>query len=276
MGGASSCAFTNERPLTSDLLTTDPPTTNPPTTNPPTTDQSHRLTPGMTWQWQLSGSIDISIDAAMYDIDLFDTPISTVDQLHADGRTVICYFSAGSWENWRPDANQFPHRVKGHDLEGWPGEQWLDIRQRDLLAPLMQARLALALQKGCDGVEPDNVDAYINDSGFPLTFDEQINYNIWLSNEAHKRGLLILLKNDLDQVEKLLPYVDGALNEQCFEYDECDKLILFVKSGKAVFGVEYTLETAEEMAEFCSQAIAWNFSWLKKNETLDAWRQPCG
>lgn len=41
----------------------------------------------------------------------------------------------------------------------------------------MQARLDLAVQKGCDGVEPDNVDGYQNNSGFPLTAQDQLAYN---------------------------------------------------------------------------------------------------
>lgn len=53
---------------------------------------------------------------------------------------MICYFSAGSWEDWRPDAGQFPDSVKGNNLEDWPGEKWLDIRQIDVLAPIMGAR----------------------------------------------------------------------------------------------------------------------------------------
>src|SRR5262245_15557289 len=51
--------------------------------------------PGTSWQWQLQGTIDTSYNVEMYDIDLFDVPQSTIDGLHAAGRRVICYFSAG-------------------------------------------------------------------------------------------------------------------------------------------------------------------------------------
>jgi hypothetical protein len=44
------------------------------------------------------------------------------------GRKVICYFSAGSYENWRSDKNDFPSDVLGNKLEHWEGEKWLDIR----------------------------------------------------------------------------------------------------------------------------------------------------
>jgi hypothetical protein len=227
--------------------------------------------PGTSWQWQLSGQIDTSLDVQMYDIDLFDAPQDTIDQLHADGRVVICYFSAGSWEDWRADADDFPPEVLGNDLDGWEGEKWLDIRQLEVLGPIMAARLDLAAQKDCDGVEPDNVDGYTNDTGFPLTGQDQLNYNIWLSEQAHARGLSIGLKNDLDQIGALLPYFDWALNEECFTYTECDLLTPFVQANKAVFGVEYELESSQ----FCPQANALNFDFLKKNWGLDAWRESC-
>ena len=65
----------------------------------------------------------------MYDIDLFDNDVAAVAALHAQGSVVICYISVGSWEDWRPDAGQFPSEVLGNDYEGWPGEKWLDIRR---------------------------------------------------------------------------------------------------------------------------------------------------
>jgi hypothetical protein len=43
----------------------------------------------------------------MYDVDLFDVPNATIDKLHNDGRVVVCYFSAGSFENWRGDWANF-------------------------------------------------------------------------------------------------------------------------------------------------------------------------
>jgi len=61
-----------------------------------------------TWQWQLTGDLNLSYDVDIYDIDLFDTPKETIAELHNANRKVICYFSAGSYENWRPDKNKFP------------------------------------------------------------------------------------------------------------------------------------------------------------------------
>ncbi len=203
----------------------------------------------------------MSIPAAVYIIDGGENPRSTVDTLHARGRHVVCYISAGSWEKDRPDADQFPAQVLGNTLEDWPDEKWLDIRRLDLLAPIIMARLDTCKQKGFDGIEPDNIDGYANESGFPLTYSDQITYNRWLAQEAHRRGLSIALKNDGDQAADLWLDFDFAINEQCFEYNECGYLTTyFVNKGKAAFQVEYTLSKNE----FCPRANALNFNSLKK------------
>ncbi|MGB8252431.1 MAG: endo alpha-1,4 polygalactosaminidase, partial [Anaerolineaceae bacterium] len=156
-------------------------------------------TPGLTWQWHLSDPpVDTGVDAQVYDIDLFDNESSVIQELHGQGRKVICYISVGSWEDWRPDADQFPVEVLGNDYEGWPGEKWLDIRRIDLLAPIMRARLDLCKARGFDGVEPDNIEIYDNDTGFPLTYTDQLTYARWLADEAHSRGLAIGIKNAPD------------------------------------------------------------------------------
>jgi len=191
-----------------------------------------------SWQWQLTGDIDISYDAKLYDIDLFDTDPSVIQKLHEEGKKVICYFSAGSYEEWREDASLFLESTLGNELDGWEGERWLDIRD-ETLHVIMRSRLDLAKAKGCDGVEPDNVDGYTNSTGFPLGSEDQLEYNKFLAKEAHIRGLAIGLKNDLKQIEELEPFFDFALNEQCHFYDECSYLEAFLDANKAVFNAEY-------------------------------------
>lgn len=223
-----------------------------------------------TWQWQLTGAVDQSVDAKLFNIDLFDNSQTLITSLKTKGKTVICYFSAGSYENWRIDANSFPVSVLGSQLDGWPGEKWLDIKQISLLSPIITARMDLAKSKGCDGLEPDNVDGYRNNSGFDLTAAEQITYNKFLATEAHKRGLLIGLKNDIDQITALEPFF-FAVNEQCFEYSECDTYQPFLQAGKAVFNVEYNLN----VGQFCSQANTLGIMAMKKKIDLDASRTVC-
>ncbi|WP_144019023.1 endo alpha-1,4 polygalactosaminidase [Demequina sp. NBRC 110056] len=225
----------------------------------------------MTWQWQLSGRLDTSLDVQVYDVDLYDTSANQVKQMQAQGKHVICYLSAGSYESYRPDAGQFPESVLGRTLSGWPDERWLDVRQLDVLLPIMEARMDLCAQKGFDGVEPDNVDGYQNNSGFNLTAKDQATYNRAIARLAHERGLAVGLKNDLDQVAALEPYFDFAVNEQCAEYDECGMLTPFIKAGKPVLHVEYDLP----VSSFCPTTTALGFSSMKKNLDLDAARTPC-
>jgi hypothetical protein len=195
-------------------------------------------TPGQTWQYQLQGSINTSVNADVFDIDGEDTPAYVVSNLHAQGKVAICYFSAGSWENWRSDAAAFPATVKGR-TNGWPGEKWLDIRQRSVLRPIMDARLSRCAAKGFDGAEPDNVDGYTNRTGFALTGAHQAAYNRMIANLAHSHGLKVGLKNDVDQAALLEPSFDFAVNEQCTQYSECGTLGAFTRAGKPVFHVEY-------------------------------------
>lgn len=233
--------------------------------------------PGVSWQWQLSGAVDTSIAVTMYDIDLFEAPQSVIDALHAQGRVVVCYFSAGSREDWRPDAKDFQASDWGKGLAGWPGETWLDIRSTNVRA-IMKKRLDLAVSKHCDGVEPDNVDGYANDTGFPLGQADQVEYNQLLAAEAHLRGLSVGLKNTLDLVGTLLPSFDWALNEECLSFSECDKLGPFIAAGKAVFHVEYVdqeSQGAQKKSSVCGQPSIQGFSTLIKTWDLSAWRLAC-
>jgi len=217
-----------------------------------------------TWQWQLNGKLNTSYDIDLYDIDLFDTNQSTIDDLHSHGKKIICYFSAGSYENWRSDASVFPDEVKGNDLDNWAGEKWLDISKIDLLKPIMIDRLNLAKSKKCDGVEPDNVDGYTNNTGFNLTFDDQLQYNIFLAKTAHTLGLSIGLKNDINQIEQLEPYFDFAVNEQCNQYNECDKYTTFSNHNKAILNAEYNDKYLDDdnMTKLCNYTNNLKFSTL--------------
>jgi len=228
-------------------------------------------TPGLSWHWQLDGEINTKYDVDVYDVDLVETPQAVIDALHRRGVKVICYFSAGSWEEFRDDADDFPSRVLGAPLDEWPDERWLDVSRYELFAPVMRKRLDMAVMKGCDGVEPDNVDGYLHRNGFGFSYDDQLRYNKWLASEAHKRNLSVGLKNDLEQVNDLVEVFDFAVNEQCFQYDECDLLLPFIHQGKAVFGVEYELSRDD----FCDDALRWNFSWLRASYDLSGETVPC-
>ncbi|KPL81983.1 endo alpha-1,4 polygalactosaminidase [Herpetosiphon geysericola] len=228
-----------------------------------------------TMQLQFSGMpLDLSHAVTVYDVDLFDTSSATVSQLQSQGRRVVCYINVGAWEDWRADANAFPSSVLGNDYEGWPGEKWLDIRQIELLAPIMRARMDECKSKGFDGIEPDNINGYQNPTGFSLNANDQLAYNRWLANEAHSRGLSIGLKNDSEQVDELLAYYDWALTEDCFDQGWCGELSPFIAAGKPVFAIEYT-DTGAQTSQFCPQARQLGINAMLKHRELDAYRVGC-
>ena len=227
--------------------------------------------PGLRWQIQLQDEIDTSFNVDAYDVDMVETPQAVIDALHDRGIKVICYFDAGSFEVWRTDADQFPASVIGKRMAGWPGERWLDIRQIDLLAPIMEARMDLAHEKRCDAVDPDNVDGYTNKTGFPLTKEDQLIYSRWLAQQAHARGMAAGLKNGLGQIEDLVTDFDFVVNEQCQQYKECDLLTPFITANKPVLGIEYK----GRRGNICADANARNFDTLVKKRNLKARRYSC-
>jgi hypothetical protein len=190
--------------------------------------------------------------------------------LKQQGRHTVCYLSAGSWEDFRADAGDFPVSTRGNVMDGWPDEQWLDIRRMDILLPLVAARMDVCAAKGFDAVEPDNLDAYLNETGFPLSAQDQLAYNRAVAELAHSRGMSVALKNDLDQIPELVEDFDFAVNEECVRYDECALYKPFTDAGKAVLHVEY-----EGELDFCADSRRWGFSSLLKPPDLGAARSSC-
>jgi Glycoside-hydrolase family GH114 len=229
---------------------------------------------GQSWDWQLSEPFDFTRPTDIIDIDQQETDAQTVAMLHGQGKRVICYISVGSWESWRPDAPTYPAILKGNDYDGWEGEKWVDIRRLDLLGPILEARFDDCATKGFDGVEPDNIDAFENNTGFALTAQDQLDFNRWLAGQAHSRGLSIGLKNDNGQVAALLNDFDWALTEDCDDQGWCADLSAFIAAGKAVLQSEYT-DTGASLAKFCSASRTRGFSGLLKQRDLHAWARFC-
>jgi hypothetical protein len=242
-----------------------------PTTGGPAGGPWWKPAAGLTWQWQLTGTLDKSVPVDVYDVDGENTAAADVAALRSGGKRVICYVNAGAREDFRADAKNYPESVQGKGLEGWPGEKWLDVRRWDVLEPILSARFKTCRDKGFDAVEPDNVDAYSNSSGFPLTAADQLAFNRRVADLAHRHGLGVGLKNDVDQAAELAPAFDFAVNEECAHYNECDTLKVFTSAGKAVFHVEYEGSTGT----FCAKTKPLKFSSMRKKTALDAWREAC-
>jgi hypothetical protein len=205
----------------------------------------------LSWYWQLQGAVNNSQPVAAYDIDGFDNSAEEVSTLHAQGKHAICYIDVGTYEPGRPDSSSFPASVMGSEVDGWPGERWLDVRQLGTLEPIMAARFQMCRDKGFDAVEPDNIDGYQNSAGFPLTAADQLTYDEWVAAEVHSLGMAVLQKNDGEQASELEPYFDGALDEQCNEYEECSSFEPYLASEKPVLNAEYNLPTSS----FCAADV---------------------
>src|SRR5690242_2642198 len=106
--------------LALDLKTSTPtqpsptPETGGGTPSPSTGGGGHwQPVPGLKWQIQYTGAVDTSLPVDVYNLDLFDTSATVISGLKSKGKHVVCYFSAGSYENWRPDTGSFPASVLG-------------------------------------------------------------------------------------------------------------------------------------------------------------------
>ena len=242
---------------------------------------------GATWDWQLTGTVDTSHDVEIYDVDLFDSSQQLISRLHAQGRKVVCYVNVGAWEEWRPDADKFPKEILGKTWSAtkYTNEKWLDIRRIDLIAPLLAARFDMAKKKGCDAIEPDNIDGYSDSgrgedrTGFNLTSEDQLRFNRFLACEAHQRGMSIGLKNDTGQASQLSADFDFVVSEQCFDYGECKAFTPFLRQNKAVLVAEYREDLgASAEAKFdayCKQAEQLGISAILKNNDLGRYRRAC-
>lgn len=244
--------------------------------------------PGLNWTYQLSqvpssSQLKNPSQYNVWDIDLFDTPASSIQTIQAAGSKVICYFSAGTVENWRSDSNQFQSADVGAAMGTWPGENWINTKSASV-RKIMAARLDLAKSKGCNGVDPDNIDAYNHDTGFSLTQSDAVSYVSYLAKQAALRGLAISLKNSADIIPRVINLVQYSVEEACSAYSECYLYQAFTNAGKAVFHVEYpkgygTVNTAtvssSSMASICTCKGSYHLSPIIKNNNLDSWQQQC-
>ncbi|KAJ4419728.1 hypothetical protein N0V82_004771 [Gnomoniopsis sp. IMI 355080] len=226
-------------------------------------------------------------NVTLYDIDMFlHQNLTVVRDLRAQGMDVICYFSAGSYEPDRPDSWKFTDSDKGNELDGWPGEYWLDLNS-DNVRQIMTARIEIAAQMNCTGIDPDNVDGYDNDNGLGLTQDDSISFMRFLAQEAAQRGLMTGLKNAGDIIDDVIDYVQFSVNEQCAQYDECDDFSAFPDAGKPVFHIEYPAGTDETdtksfntntVSKYCNVDVTSGsdgFNTVLKYMNLSGWVQYC-
>ncbi|HMI89600.1 MAG TPA: endo alpha-1,4 polygalactosaminidase [Polyangiaceae bacterium] len=278
---ATSEASTLDAP-TLDAATSDAATSDAATSDAPTLDgrlpgdaapPHPKPEPLMTWQIQLSGGmVDTSAEARVYIAD-FEMPASVIRTLHSAGRIVICYFSAGTREDFRTDAPDFPTSSLGASLPNYPNERWVDIRNPTVRS-IMQDRVAKAARSDCDGVHPSGLAAFLTNTGFDFTRADQLAYDRLLTAAAHTLGLSIgLVDGDVSLRQDLVADFDWTIVFGCLATN-CTPAGPFVAARKAAFLVEYGDESRK--AEVCPKAKDLGLSAIiKRDANLDAFRATC-
>lgn len=231
-----------------------------------------RPTVDVTWQVQLSGSFDASIDVAFYYVDLDNFTSIERKSLTNSGHHWACYLSAGSYEPWRTDAALFPATVIGNALAEYPDEHWLDIRSAAVTS-LMGARLDQFESSGCNSVAVANVTTSGENTGFDLTATDQTSYLVWLSNEIHRRGLMAGLATAEDRLGTMEPLFDWTYAQGCWNDNRCSDYASFVAAGKAVLAVEFG--DATTAPTICLGVAGTGIDLLIKPRDLGANRSAC-
>jgi len=226
------------------------------------------------WDWQLGEPLNLSRDVRVLDVDSDTITAAEVAQMKARGVLMICYVSIGTVENYRSDVAAFPASVVGRTYGDWPDEKFLDIRQHDVLLPIMTARFQRCKDMGFDAIEPDNMDVYDNDSGFRLSRRDGIAYIKALADMAHGMGLEIGQKNVPELTGQLIGSLDFVITEDCFSEGWCEEVSAYIRANKPVLAAEYT-DTGVDWAAACAFARANNYSMILKDRDLSAGLETC-
>ncbi|SFD89464.1 Glycoside-hydrolase family GH114 [Chitinophaga sp. CF118] len=233
---------------------------------------------GVTFDWDLA---DVTSSDTFFtdvvDVDAFQTSQATVAALHAKGKKVIAYVSVGTLENYRDDGNLLPAEVIGNVYPEWPDERWLNIHQLDKIKPWLISRFTMIRQKGFDAIEPDNLDAYENETGFDITLTDTKNYCSYLIELAHSMGLGIGQKNVPELTDSFSLKFDWALTEDAFDQGWQDDMLPYISKNKPVFVTEYSDVTSQTKFQtvVCPAAKTKKFSAVFKKRELDKWSYFC-
>jgi hypothetical protein len=186
-----------------------------------------------TWSIQYKGTV-VPLGKDYHIIDLFECTDADIARLKAAGSRPIAYFSS-QYEDWRPDAREFPAQDLGAKLDTWEGERWLNPRSSAVRA-IMLRRMDKAVARGFYGVDMDNVDFYAHPNGLGASRGDAVDYVRFLANAAHARGLKFGLKNATDIIGATRDCIDYYVNEQAHEYGDLDE---YDGVTKPIFCIEY-------------------------------------
>ena len=213
------------------------------------------------WNYQLTGAF-VERGAPLIVVDGYNESAASIAGHKANSKVVICSLSAGTRESWLDDADDFPSEVVGNTIDA--NEAYVDIRH-PAVGAVMVNRIKNLKTLGCDGINFDNVDGYLNSTGFPLQAQDQMRFNQFLAFAAHDRGLIMALNNVPELSDQLAEFFEMVITEQCFQYNECDQFQAFTNRAKPVFAVEYS----NFSQNLCEQAASLSLSLIFTNQELD-------
>lgn len=223
-----------------------------------------------SFQLQLQGRLDTSVDADFYVIDV-DVSDADLTRMRAQGRPFVCHFSAGSVETFRDDAANIPESARGNPLPDYPNERWLDVRDEGVRST-MRARIARARERGCSAILPTNLTVHLFDAGFVISEAELLAYARWLTREARKEGLSAMLGSE-QVAGQLTNDFHMGLAFECLRADGCALWAPFVADAKPVFAVE--VGGATDAQQVCEKAREVGLPVIIKNRNFDAFRVAC-
>lgn len=218
---------------------------------------------GMSWiepDFYTFNVSDVDVDVYALDAELVNA--EAVEAVLDARRHLLCHVPAGMWEVYRNDSVDAPMELLGNDrMNGSDFFQvWMDIRNESI-KPWVRNRIQVAADKGCHGVIFLHVDGYQQDTGFPITAQDQIAFNKWLAGEAHKLGMAAGMANAIELSKYLVDDFDFFVTARCRTYGNCNLASAWIDAGKPVFGVEYRI--FESARTFCPEMNKLKFSWIQ-------------
>jgi hypothetical protein len=226
------------------------------------------------WDWQLTGPFDLTRDVGAISLDPVDHDKAAIMALNERGVKTICYTSIGTLEDWRDDVDSFPDFVVGGTYDEFSDDRFLDIRQIDVLIPIMAARFQACKDNGFVAIEADNQDIYQLNSGMQITTADTVAYLTALADIAHGMELQIGQKNVPDLTPDLVGTMDFVIAEGCYKYDWCDEILVYAQVGKPLYAAEI-LDDGVDPPTACRYGAARGIQFIFKDSDLSAQLQYC-
>jgi hypothetical protein len=195
-----------------------------------------------------------------------------IDALHEENVRVVCSIVAGYWDRTAPDADLFTPPMVGRPVWGDMNRRWLDVRNTGV-RDLMAARIGYAASIGCDAVDVSYLELWYQNTGFFITYGDQLAFNRFLADTAHANGLAVSLHNTTQQIPDLVGWFDFAIVEGCLETGDCLLYTPFLELGKPVFHVEYIGMTQE--MHVCNAGRDLGFNSIIKDRAEDTRARAC-